>query len=493
MTHRDTNRPVGALAPLARRTAALLLVSVAASAPLAAQQPDRAHPPVLPPPATLRVPTPLTARLPNGLELVVIPMHKVPVVDINLIVRAGTARDPRDLPGLATFTATMLDQGAGGRLAPDIAEQTAYLGAQLRAAAGPEWTTVSLHVPRRQLDSALDLMADIVLRPAFADSEITRQRDLRRTGLLQLRDQPTAQAPIAFNAIVYGTDHPYGWPAGGTEASTAALTRERVGDFYRTYYRPNNARVLVVGDITLPEARAMLARRFGAWERGAVPALLSPRPPARAPRTFYLVDKPGAAQSVIRIGHVGVTRGTPDFYALRVMNTILGGSFTSRLNQNLRETHGYTYGANSGYAMRRLAGPFAASASVVTAKTDSSLIEFLKELRRMRDSIVPAEELAKARAYIALGVPGDFETAVGTGGQFMDLLQNDLPLNTLQSFIARINAVSAADVQRAARRYIDPDHFAIVVVGDRAQIEAGIRALGEGPISVRDLWGQEIH
>jgi predicted Zn-dependent peptidase len=266
-----------------------------------------------------------------------------------------------------------------------------------------------------------------------------------------------------------------------------------VGDFYRTYYRPNNARVLVVGDITLPEARAMLARRFGAWERGAVPALLSPRPPASAPSTFYLVDKPGAAQSVIRIGHVGVTRGTPDFYALRVMNTILGGSFTSRLNQNLRETHGYTYGANSGYAMRRLAGPFAASASVVTAKTDSSLIEFLKELRRMRDSIVPAEELAKARAYIALGVPGDFETAAGTGNQFMDLLQNDLPLNTLQSFIARINAVSAADVQRAARRYIDPDHFAIVVVGDRAQIESGIRALGEGPISVRDLWGQEIH
>jgi predicted Zn-dependent peptidase len=175
------------------------------------------------------------------------------------------------------------------------------------------------------------------------------------------------------------------------------------------------------------------------------------------------------------------------------MNTILGGSFTSRLNQNLRETHGYTYGANSGFTMRRLAGPFVASASVVTAKTDSSLIEFLRELRRIRDSVVPGDELVKAKAYITLGFPGDFETTFGTAQQFLDLLQNDLPLTTLGGFIAGINRVSAADVQRVARRYVDPDHFAIVVVGDRSQIESGIRALNEGPISMRDLWGQEIH
>ena len=469
------------------------LCTALAACRLSAQGPDRTQPPPLGRAPVLAVPTPATVTLPNGLEIVVVPMHEVPVVDVNLIVRAGSVRDTRQTTGLATFAAGMLDEGAGRRTALDIADQAAFLGAQLSTGATYEWATVSLHVPRRQLGPALDLMADVALRPTFPDSEIARQREQRSTAILQLRDNPTSQAPIAFNAIVYGADHPYGWPTGGTEASTAALSREAVQAFYDTYYRPNNARVIVVGDVTLAEARRLVAARFGAWRRGAVTAPPAPASPPPAPRTFYLVDKPGAAQSVIRIGHVGVARTSPDFYALRVMNTLLGGSFTSRLNQNLRETHAYTYGASSGFAMRRLAGPFTASASVVTAKTDSSIIEFLRELRRIRDSVVPGEELQKAKAYIALGMPSDFETTQGTANQFLDLMTNDLPLATYASYIARINAVTAADVQRVARRYIDPDHFAIVVVGDRSQIEAGLRALNEGPISLRDLWGQEIH
>lgn len=467
-------------------------LALSAAASLAAQQPDRSRPPALGPAPALRVATPQTTRLPNGLEIVVLPMHEVPIVDVNLIIGAGSIRDPRDLPGLATFTANMLDEGAGRRTALEIADESAFLSAQLGAGAGAEWATVSVHTPKRQLAAVLDLMADVVLRPTFPDSEVTRQRDLRRTAILQLRDNPTAQAPLAFNAIVFGAEHPYGWPAGGNDASTGLLDRARVQQFYQTYYRPNNARIIIVGDISIAEARQLITARFGSWARGTVAAAPAPTAPASAARSFYLVDKPGAAQTVIRIGHIGVARSNPDFYALRVMNTILGGSFTSRLNQNLRETHGYTYGANSGFTMRRLAGPFTASASVVTAKTDSSLIEFFKELRRIRDEAVPAEELNKAKAYIALGMPGDFETTQGTAGQFLDLLSNDLPLDTYAGYIARINAVTAADVQRVARQYIDPEHFAIVVVGDRSQIEAGIRALNEGPISLRDLWGQEV-
>ena len=459
----------------------------------AQQHPDRTTPPSLGSAPALRVPTPLTATLPNGLQLVVVPMHEVPVVDINLIVRAGAVRDQAGDPGLATFTANMLDEGAGRRSALEIADEAAFLGANLSTGASNEWASVSLHVPKRQLNAALDLMADVVLRPTFPDSEIARQREQRRTGILQLRDQPTAQAPLAFNAIVYGAAHPYGWPIAGTEASTDALSRAKVQAFYDQYYRPNNAKMIIVGDVSLAEARQLATARFGAWRRGRVPALAAgPAVPPPAARTFYLIDKPGAAQSVIRIGHVGVPRNSPDYYALRVMNTILGGSFTSRLNQNLRETHGYTYGASSGFAMRRLAGPFTASASVVTAKTDSSLIEFLRELRRIRDEPVPAEEVNKAKGYITLSMPSDFETTRGTAGQFLDLLANDLPLTTYASYMARINAVTPADVQRVARRYIDPDHFAIVVVGDRAQIEPAIRALNEGPISLRDLWGEEI-
>ncbi len=459
---------------------------------LALQAVDRTQAPALAPPPALTLPAVRTATLPNGLELAVVEMHKVPVVDISLVLDAGSVRDPADLPGLATFTATMVQQGAGGRSALDIADETAFLGAQLGATAGYDVATVTLHVPTRRLGPALDLLADVVLRPSFADSEITRQRELRRTQLIQQRDEPVLVANVAFPAIVYGAAHPYGRPLAGTDASVGGLARDRVNAFYRTFYRPNGARLLVVGDVTLDEARQLIAARFGGWARSEAPAGATPAAPAPAARAIYLIDKPGAAQSVVRIGHVGPPRDTPDYFALQVLNTILGGAFTSRLNQNLRETHGYTYGAGSTFSLRRQGGPFVAQASVVTAKTDSSLIEFLKELRRIRDEAVPAAELEKAKQYLILGLPGDFETTAGSAFRFRDLLVFGLPLDFYAGYSARIDAVTAADVQRVARQYIDPDRFDIVVVGDRSQIEAGIRALGEGPIVYRDLWGQPL-
>jgi predicted Zn-dependent peptidase len=434
-----------------------------------------------------------TTLLPNGLTLAVVEMHKVPVVDVQLLVDAGAARDPSAAPGLATFTATMLQQGAGARTALDVADEAAFIGAQLGTAASFDGATASIHVPKRRLEAALDLLADVVLRPSFADSEIVRQRELRGAQLVQQRDEPLAVANVAFPAIVYGRDHPYGHPLNGTDSATARLARARVAEFYRTYYRPNGVRILVVGDVTLAEARRLVAARFGGWERGDVPAFPSPPvPPPAAARAVYLIDKPGAAQSVVRIGHAGPVRTTPDWFALEVLNTIVGGAFTSRLNQNLRETHGYTYGAFSQFAPRRLSGAFVALASVVTAKTDSSLIEFLKELRRIRDETVAPPELAKAKAYLTLGLPGDFETTGGAAARFRELLSFGLPLDYYDHYVDRINAITAADVQRVARQYIDPDHFDIVVVGDKSQIESGIKALNEGPIVYRDVWGQEI-
>jgi zinc protease len=450
---------------------------------------DRSKPPTLAEPKPLRLPAVQVQTLPNGLQLAVVEKHRVPVVDVTLLVRAGAARDPQDMPGLATFTANMLDEGAGRRGALEIAEEVDFLGAMLSANAGLENATVRLHCTKARLAQALDLMADVALRPAFADSEVARQRELRKNAILQLRDQPTAMAPLAFSAIVYGP-HPYGHPPQGNDASTAALDRDKVVRFYQTYYHPENAKILVVGDVTPAEARKLVEARFGTWVKGDVPAPPVGETPAPAPRTFYVVDKPGAPQSVILIGHVGVPRSTPDYYAGRVMNTILGGSFTSRLNQNLRETHGYTYGARSAFDMYRMAGPFRATASVQTAKTDSALIEFFKELRRIRDERVPATELAKAKAYIALGLPAEFETTQGAAGMFLDLLGNDLPLDTYDTFIAKVNAVTAEDVQRVAQRCVRPDDFAVVVVGDRSQIESPIQALKEGPIELRDLWGQ---
>ncbi|HVH11284.1 MAG TPA: pitrilysin family protein [Gemmatimonadales bacterium] len=467
------------------------LLSTTGADRLAPQAVDRTRPPVLAPPPKLRPPAIQTATLPNGLALAVVEMHKVPVVDVQVLLDAGAVRDPADLPGLATFTALMLQQGAGKRSALQVADEAAFLGAQLNTTSTLDGATASVHVPRRRLEAALDLLADVVLRPTFPDSEIARQRELRRAQLVQQRDEPVAVANVAFPAIVFGAGHPYGHPLNGTDAATGALARERVTAFYGAYYRPNAARVLVVGDITLAEARRLVTARFGGWERGDVPALTVPAPADAAARALYVIDKPGAAQSVIRIGHLGPTRSTPDWYALEVLNTILGGAFTSRLNQNLRETHGYTYGAFSQFAARRQAGAFVAFASVVTAKTDSSLAEFLKELRRIRDESVPAAELAKAKAYITLGLPGDFETTAGAAARLRDLLIYGLPLDYYGHLSERINAVTSADVQRVARRYIDPDHFDIVVVGDKAQIEPGLKALNEGPIVYRDVWGQE--
>lgn len=263
--------------------------------------------------------------------------------------------------------------------------------------------------------------------------------------------------------------------------------------FYATFYHPNESQILFVGDITPAEARALIAARFGDWSRTDSPPLPVATAPARSARVIYLIDKPGAAQSVVRIGNVGVARSTPDYFALQVLNTMLGGAFTSRLQQNLRETHGYTYSASSAFEMRRLPGAFRATASVVTAKTDSSLIEFLRELRRIRDEPVPAAELAKAKAYISLGLPSQFEATLDAAAEFLDLIENQLPLNTYESYIGHIQEVTVDDVQRVARATINPDRFAIVVVGDRSQIETGLRALNEGSIELRDLWGQPVH
>ena len=470
---------------------ALMLLGRGAVSSLSAQV-DRSKPPTLPPPPALKLPAIQTAKLDNGLELTVVEMHKVPVVDVQVMIDAGAARDPADAPGLATFTVAMLQQGAGTRGALEVADEAAFLGAALNTTASFDMAVASVHVPKRRLEAALDLLADVVLRPTFSDSEVNRQRELRGAQLVQQRDEPVAVANVAFPAIVFGAAHPYGHPLNGTDAATAVIARQRVVEFYRAYYRPTGARVLVVGDIGLAEARKLVTTRFGAWDKADVPAFPTAPAPAPAARTVYLIDKPGAAQSVIRIGHVGPPRTTSDWYALEVLNTILGGAFTSRLNQNLRETHGYTYGAFSQFAARRLSGAFVALASVVTAKTDSSLIEFLKELRRIRDEAVPATELSKAKAYVTLGLPGDFETTGGAAARFRDLLAYGLPLDYYDQYIQRINAVTADDVHRVARNYIDPDHFDIVVVGDKSQIEAGIKALNEGPIVYRDVWGQEI-
>jgi predicted Zn-dependent peptidase len=470
--------------------AALLAVTAAASIS-GAQTLDRSKPPTLGPPPKVSLPPIVTRQLPNGLKLMIVEQHELPLADFVLVVGSGGTMDPASKGGVANLTSSMLTEGTTSRSALEIADQIAYLGIGLGAGSNWDAATVNLHTPTSQLDSALALFADVVLHPAFRAEDFERVRKNRLTTLVQLKDRPTAIADQAYAAILYGTSHPYGHNLLGTEASITGMTTADLQSFYGANFVPNNATLIVVGDVTPAQVEQKISALLRGWKRGNVtPATIADAPKAGA-TTVYLIDKPGAAQSSFRIGSIGVPRSTKDYFALNVMNTILGGTFTSRLMQNLRETHGYTYGARSRFDMRRSAGPFTASAEVVAAKTDSALIEFMKELNAIKDT-VPAVELNKAKRFLQLSMPSDFETTQQIANQLIPVVLYGLPLDYYNSYVANVESITQADVQRVARQYINPASLAIVIVGDRKNIEQGLKAVNAGPIMIRDFFGQPI-
>jgi len=309
--------------------------------------------------------------------------------------------------------------------------------------------------------------------------------------LLQLRDQGPAIANIVFPAIIYGSAHPYGVPLIGTETSVKSLTTADLQSYYQSNFKPNNATLIIVGDVNPDQIEQKINGLFAGWQRGDVPPLNYSEPPKSGSTTIYLIDKPGAAQSSFRIGSVGVPRSTKDYFALTVMNTILGGSFSSRLNQNLREAKGYTYGAGSRFDMRRAAGPFTASAEIVSAKTDSALLEFMKELKNIRQS-VPTDELSRAKRYLQLQLPGNFETTQQIGAALVPVALYGLPLDYFNNYVQNVEGVTQADVARVAQQYINPGSLAVVIVGDRKSIEPALKSTNVGPIVIRDITGQPV-
>jgi zinc protease len=450
------------------------------------QKPDRSTPPVPGPAPAFSVPDIQKFTLTNGLPVFLLEKHQVPLVQINLLVRAGTAMDPAGKSGLANMTATMMMEGAGSRDALTLADAIDYLGARVTSTAGQHAMAVRLHTPVVQLDSALALFADIALRPTFPASELSRKKKERLTALLQWRDEARMLGMVTFNRTLYGDRHPYGIPVIGNENTLRGLTREDCALFHNAWFRPNYAALIVVGDVIPMEIRQKLDAVFGSWKPGKASALALPSIVQVTGREVVLVDKPGAAQTEIRIGRIGVPRLTADYYALIVMNTVLGGSFTSRLNNNLREQHGYTYGASSWFDFRPLAGPFLAASAVQTAVTDSALVQFMKELRGIRDP-VSKEEVERAKNYVALGYPADFQTVGQIAGQIEELVTYGLPDSYFNDFIQKILAVTEEDVSRVARATIDPDNIAVVLVGDRKVIEQPVKALGLGKMIHRTI------
>ena len=451
---------------------------------------DRTKPPALGTAEALKLPNMVEKTLPNGLKLVVVEQHEMPLVDIALVIRTGAEADPVGKGGLATLTANMLDEGAGTRDALGIADQVGFLAIDLGTGSSWDQSTISLHSTKATLDSALALMADVALRPTFAEKEFTRLHNDRLTSLLQEQDRGPAIADRAFSTIVFGEDNAYGHSVSGSRETIENVVRDDVQNFWRTWYVPNNATLVVVGDLTVAEAEQRATALFGNWAQTTLPTLAAVQaaPPAQDSK-IYIVDKPNAPQTSFRLGSVGVARSTEDYYPIQVLNTALGGSFTSRLNQNLRETKGFTYGASSRFAMRRDAGPFLASAEIVAEKTDSAMIEFMKELNGIRQPM-SAEELEKTKQYLQLGYPENFESTSDIARAIAGLVPYSLPLSTLNDFQGKIGSVTSADVERTAKAHIDPAKMSLVVVGDRKSIEPALKALKIAPVEVRDLRGR---
>jgi predicted Zn-dependent peptidase len=458
----------------------------------AAQAPDRTKPPQPGPPPTLKLPAIQKRQLSNGLPVWIVERHGVPVVQINLVVLHGSTDDPAGKFGLTSLMTAMLEEGAGSRSALQIADAIDFLGADLGTGSTFDASAIRLHVPVARLAEALPIMADVALRPTFPQEELDRLRQQRLTEILQARDDPSSIASQAFPRVLYGGTHRYGTPTMGTAATIKAAAVADLREQYAAIFRPDSATLVAVGDVTPDTLVPLLEAGFGSWRpSGSAQPVTLPTVEEPLKREVFLVDKPGAAQSQIRIGWIGVARSTSDYFPVQVMNTILGGSFSSRLNMNLREQHGYTYGAGSSFDMRASAGPFVAGAGVQTDKTAESLTEFFNELNGILKK-VPEDEVERARSYAALRFPSAFEATSDISRRLEDMLIYHLPDDYFATYVHNIEAVGSTEVARVARMYIQPGRFAVVVVGDRKVIEPGIRALNLGtikPLSIDDVFG----
>jgi zinc protease len=440
-------------------------------------------PPTAKPDPSFTLPLIQRRTLSNGLQLVIVEHHELPVVTLNMVLRTGAASDPRDAPGLASITASLLDEGTQTRSALDISNELAAIGARLGTGADWDLSGVSVLTVTRHLERTLEIFTDVLTNPAFPESELELQRNSRLTTIMQRRDNPQDIAGVAYASLLYGRQHPYGHAIIGDEESVRAVTNDRIKSFYETYYRPNNATLIVVGDVRPETLVPQLERAFARWERADVPQIIIAAPPQRERASIHLVDKPGAAQSILVIGQVGPPRSTPDYFPLLLMNMMLGGQFTSRLNLNLREDKGYTYGARTFFDYRKGPGPFAASTNVQTAVTKEAVAEILKELRGIRGEIpVTDAELDFSRQAIIRGFPRSFETPEQIANRLADVVLYDLPDDYFNHYIGSIRAVTHAAVEDVALRYLDPSKMLILVVGDRSAIEPGLRSLDElGP------------
>lgn len=443
------------------------------------------HPrPAAAPPRPYHFPRFERRTLSNGMQLVVANVPKLPIATVLLIVEAGASADPANHEGLAQLTAQLLLEGTTSLDGAALTEQLERLGAAASAYADWDVAAVRCTALVEHLPRALAILGGVLQAPAFPPREIERLKAERIADLLQLRADPGALADETFTRVLYATGSRYVLPAGGDEKTVPGITREQIEAFYRARYRSEAMTVVVAGALDTDQAERLVSGVFGAW-RGAAPAPARVNDgPATRERKIHLVAKPDAPQSELRIGHVGVPRTHPDYFAIVVMNAILGGLFSSRINLNLREAHGYTYGAHSGFDWRRFAGPFAADSAVKSEVTDAAIREVIAEIQRIRAEPVTPEELSLATSYLDGVFPIRYETTDAIASAIANLVIYRLGDDWLDSYRQRVRAVTIEDVQRAARAHLKPDELQVVVVGDPQVVKAGLEQLGIGPVTV---------
>lgn len=426
-------------------------------------------------------------RLANGLGITVVERRELPMVHLELIVRGGAELDAPGHAGQTSMLAEMLDEGTPARTAPEIAEQIDHLGAYFDSRVGYDALTVSLRVLSGRLEAALDIVADALLNADFPDAQFRRKQSERLTALVQECDEAALLAGKALAAGIFGDAHPYGMPLNGRHVAIERLQRADIVALYEQRFAAAGAHIIAVGDVAADDFVRVIERHLGAWPARTAARAADIAPAPALPTRVLLVDKPGAAQAEVRLGFAAPPRTTPDFFALLVLNTVLGGSFTSRLNMILRERMGVTYGASSRFRLRRGGGVFTSGAAIMTAAAARSAKVIVDEMRKLQDGPVPGDELERAQSYLALGLPRSFETAEDIAAHIRELVLYALPPDYWQTYVDRVLEVSAADVARVAARHLHPDHSAIVVVADQGDVRSELERSGLGEVLLTNV------
>lgn len=447
---------------------------------------DRSRPPAPGPLRPFTFPQVRRRTLDNGLQVIVAENHAFPLATLDLVLPSGGLAEPEERGGLASLTAGLLESGAGARDATQMAEAVDELGLALETGISWDTSLAGFTALTSRLEAGMRILADMVIRPALPQHEVERIRDERLAAVAQRRADPSTLADELNTWYSFPAGHPFGRRLAGMPATLAALTREDVASFHATHYLPAGAWLCAAGDVTLDGVSALAERYFAGWTGAPAPAR-APETEARfRETTIILADRPGSVQSEVRVGHVGIPRTHDDYFAVAVMNAILGGVFSSRLNLNLRERLGYTYGASSAFGMRKLPGTFTVSAAIQSEGTAHSVSEMLRDMRLLQDELVSDAELSDARSYLAGTFPLALQTTDGLAGKLSSMAVYGLPDDYYDSYRDRLMAVTADEVREAARRHLMPDRAAVVVVGDAGELRGGLEALGIGPVQVVD-------